>query len=211
MLKLVGARHFESSYVDYVRSLVPGWGWASVRYFLNKRVMKHRMYMVFSDDSWWNQERAERVKAGHVPDEVIVFITVPSNFDTTMAPPGKQCLVTGTICSPDPDAAEVEMLYGKLDEMLAKLFPEAWAAVERRECEGPAEVSRHTRDHVLSLRAISGAGRARIVRSYPRAEPIPPHPWNRWLFGRATDGLLCVSRRAADASERLRRGRPTAA
>jgi prolycopene isomerase len=200
VLKLVGARHFDSSYVDYVRSLVPGWGWASVRYFLNQRVMKHRMYMIFSDDSWWNQERAERVKAGHVPDEVIVFITVPSNFDTTMAPPGKQCLVTGTICSPDPDAAEVEMLYGKLDEMLAKRFPEAWAAVERRECEGPAEVSRHTRDSVLPGQGGECVGIGQIAGQCGTRKPSPRTPIDGLFLAGCDAGSACMGTHQASSS-----------
>jgi glycosyltransferase involved in cell wall biosynthesis len=68
----------------------------------------------------------------------------------------------------------------------------------------------HTRDHVLALRAAAGprrAGLTRIVRSYARADRIPDRPWNRWLFGRATDGLLCVSPGAAARNAGLRRGR----
>ena len=71
----------------------------------------------------------------------------------------------------------------------------------------------HTRDHVLALRAASTrrrAGRTRIARAYKLAEPIPPRPWNRWLFGPGTDGLQCVSEAAAEANRPLRGGRPTA-
>jgi glycosyltransferase involved in cell wall biosynthesis len=64
----------------------------------------------------------------------------------------------------------------------------------------------HTRDHVLAWRA-AGCGRRtggpRIVRSVSSAEPIPPWPWNRWLFGRAADALLCVSDASARANQRL--------
>ncbi|MEM7409001.1 MAG: glycosyltransferase family 4 protein [Myxococcota bacterium] len=72
----------------------------------------------------------------------------------------------------------------------------------------------HTRDHVLALRAAARRrrqGRTRVVRAYKIAEPIPPLPWNRWLFGPGTDGLQCVSQASADANARLRGGRPTAA
>jgi glycosyltransferase involved in cell wall biosynthesis len=71
----------------------------------------------------------------------------------------------------------------------------------------------HTRDHVLVLRAASGprrAGLTRIVRSYAHAERIPDRPWNRWLFGRATDGLLCVSPGSAARNAPFRRGRALA-
>jgi len=72
----------------------------------------------------------------------------------------------------------------------------------------------HTRDHALALRAAARsrrAGRTRVVRSYKLAEPIPANPWNRWLFGPGTDGLVCVSQAAACANARLRGGRPTIA
>jgi glycosyltransferase involved in cell wall biosynthesis len=70
----------------------------------------------------------------------------------------------------------------------------------------------HTRDHGLALRATRArrrAGRTRLVRSYKSAEPIPAWPWNRWLFGPGTDGLVCVSPGAARGNQRLRGGRPT--
>lgn len=77
----------------------------------------------------------------------------------------------------------------------------------------PADVVHawHTRDHVLAWRAgrrERRRGRLRIVRSYAHAEPIVGWPWNRWLFGRATDALICVSREAARANSGLAGGRP---
>jgi glycosyltransferase involved in cell wall biosynthesis len=62
----------------------------------------------------------------------------------------------------------------------------------------------HTRDHVLGWRCA--AGRTRLVRSVPRAERIPRWPWNRWLFGSATDALLLPSRASAEANRTLCRG-----
>ena len=35
-------------------------------------------------------------------------------------------------------------------------------------------------------------------------------PWNRWLYGPGSDGVLCVSPGAAQRNERLRGGRPLA-
>jgi phytoene dehydrogenase-like protein len=200
VMKLVGEEHFDGSYVDRVKGLQPGWGWASVRYFLGERVMKTGMYMVYGDDSWWNVERAERVRDGHVPDEVIMFITVPSNFDPQMAPPGKQCLVTGTICSPDPESGQAEMLYGKLDEMLESLYPEAWAAVERRECEGPREVSGHTRDHVLPGQGGECVGIGQIVGQCGTMKPSPQTPIRGlWLAG-CDAGSACMGTHQAASS-----------
>ena len=69
----------------------------------------------------------------------------------------------------------------------------------------------HTRDHLLALRA-AGARRRRgvtaLVRSYRKADAISRLPWNRWLFGPGTDGLLCVSPETAERNRALRGGRP---
>jgi glycosyltransferase involved in cell wall biosynthesis len=67
----------------------------------------------------------------------------------------------------------------------------------------------HTRDHLLVVAAASASRRSgctRLVRSYPSAVPIADRPWNRWLFGRASDGLLCVSPGAAARNAGLCRG-----
>jgi len=69
----------------------------------------------------------------------------------------------------------------------------------------------HTRDHLLALRAAGarrGRGVTALVRSYRKAEVIPRLPWNRWLFGPGTDGLLCVSPETAKRNTALRGGRP---
>jgi glycosyltransferase involved in cell wall biosynthesis len=65
----------------------------------------------------------------------------------------------------------------------------------------------HTRDHALAWRARRAKPPA-IVRSYREAAAIPATPWNRWLFGPATDALLCVSPETARRNARLRGGRP---
>ncbi|MBS1104544.1 MAG: glycosyl transferase group 1 [Deltaproteobacteria bacterium] len=69
----------------------------------------------------------------------------------------------------------------------------------------------HTRDHVLAWRAARGRrDQTAIVRSYRSAERIARTPWNRWLFGPAADGLLCVSPETARSNSALRGGRPIA-
>jgi glycosyltransferase involved in cell wall biosynthesis len=69
----------------------------------------------------------------------------------------------------------------------------------------------HTRDHLLAWRALRTrrrAGLASLVRSYRSAERVAATPWNRWLLGPATDGLLCPSPETARRNVRLRGGRP---
>lgn len=205
-LKLVGEPALPADYVRYVKGLEPGWGFATVRYFLGRPAMAHKMYMIWSDESWWNTERARAVWAGREPEEVIGFITVPANFDPTMAPPGKQCLVAGTICSPDPQAREIELLYRKLDELVAERFPEAWAAVERRETDGPAEVSLHTRDSVLPGQGGECVGIGQVVGQCGTRKPSPRTPVaGLFLAGCDAGSATMGTHQAADSGMRVAR------
>jgi glycosyltransferase involved in cell wall biosynthesis len=70
----------------------------------------------------------------------------------------------------------------------------------------------HTRDHALALRAAGlrpGVRRVALVRSWRKGEPFPAAPWSRWLFGPASDGVLCVAPGVAERCRAQRGGRPT--
>lgn len=74
----------------------------------------------------------------------------------------------------------------------------------------------HSRDHVLAARALGRlpgsprSGRTAIVRSLPHARRLRSWPWQRWLFGPACDGLLCVSEESARVNRRVRGPGPLA-
>lgn len=176
VLKLVGASNFDSTYVAYVRGLEPGWGWATVRYFIDAPLMDAGMYLLYADDTWWDTDGYARFRHGEGHEEVVVFITVPAVFDPTMAPAGKQCLIAGTVCSPDPAATEIETLYRRIDATIARVFPRVWNAVERRETDGPAEISAHTRDSVIPGQGGECVGLGQIVGQCGRHKPSPRTP-----------------------------------
>ncbi len=188
VLKLVGEEHFDRSYVNYVRGLAPGWGFTSIRYFLNRPVMNVAIYVAYSDDSWWNLERFRRVKDGHIPDEVILFMCNHSFYDAEAAPPGKQILVSGTICSPNPEAKEIEGLWKRMDEQMVKLFPDIWNATEKREHAGPKEISDLTRDSVLPGQGGECVGLGQIVGQCGRLKPKSEAPIRGLYFAGADAG-----------------------
>ena len=163
ILKLAGEEHFDKGYVDYVKSLVPGWAFTSVRYFLDKPVMKTGMYVMYSDDSWLDVARYEKMKSGEIPDEVILFMVNHNFYDEHAAPPGKQVLVSGTVCTANPDAEEIDGLYKKMDQQMQETFPEIWEACERREYHGPKEIRNLTRDSAFPGVGGECVGLAQIV------------------------------------------------
>jgi prolycopene isomerase len=186
VLKLVGEDHFDRSYVNYIKGLVPGWAFTSVRYFLNKPVMDVAMYVAYADESWIDMPRFLRMKEGHIPEEVILFMVNHSFYDENAAPPGKQVLVSGTICSPDPDAQEIEGLWRVMDAQMQRFFPEIWDATERREYSGPKEISHMTRDSVLPGQGGECVGLAQVVGQCGKQKPSVVAPI-RGLYYAGTD------------------------
>ncbi len=206
VLKLVGEQHFDGDYVHYIRDLVPGWGFTGVRYFLSRPVMSLPMYVAYSDDSWWDTGRFKEVQEGRVPEEIILFMTVPSNYDPAMSPPGKQCLVAGTICSPDPQAKEIRLLWRKMDEMLARLWPEAWEAVEHADYGGPRQISSSTRDSVLPGQGGECVGLGQIVRQCGKYKPSPQAPVRGLYYVGADAGSSGMgTHQAADSGTKVAR------
>ncbi|MDB4433262.1 FAD-dependent oxidoreductase [bacterium] len=188
VLKLVGEEHFDRSYVNYIKGLAPGWGFTSVRYFLSEPVMDVAMYAAYSDDSWWNMERFLKVKEGHIPDEVILFMCNHSFYDEEAAPPGKQVLVAGTICSPNPEAKEIDGLWKKMDEQMVRFFPEIWQATERREYAGPKEISQMTRDSAVPGQGGECVGLGQIVGQCGKMKPSVEAPIRGLYFSGADAG-----------------------
>jgi len=188
VLKLVGEQHFDRSYVNYIKGLAPGWGFTSIRYFLNRPVMDVAMYVAYSDDSWWNMERFRRVKDGHIPDEVILFMCNHSFYDEEAAPPGKQVLVSGTVCSPNPEAKEIKGLWKRMDAQMVKFFPEIWEATERREYAGPKDISNLTRDSVLPGQGGECVGLGQIVGQCGKMKPDPTAPVRGLYYAGADAG-----------------------
>ncbi len=188
VLKLVGAEQFDRSYINYIKGLAPGWGFTSIRYFLSKPVMDVAMYVAYSDDSWWNMERFRRVKGGHIPDEVILFMCNHSFYDDEAAPPGKQVLVSGTVCSPNPEAEEIEGLWKRMDEQMVKFFPEIWQATERREYAGPRDISSMTRDSVLPGQGGECVGLGQVVGQCGKMKPNPAAPIRGLYYAGADAG-----------------------
>ncbi len=188
ILKLVGEEHFDKSYVNYVKQLVPGWAFTSIRYFLDKEVMDTGMYVMWSDDSWWDTERYQKVKQGQIPKEVILFMCNHSFYDENAAPQGKQVLVSGTVCTADPDAKEIQALYDVMDKQMQETFPEIWEACDRREYNGPREIRNLTRDSVLPKVGGECVGAAQIVGQCGKYKPKSDAPINGLYISGADAG-----------------------
>ncbi|MBW2144906.1 MAG: NAD(P)/FAD-dependent oxidoreductase [Deltaproteobacteria bacterium] len=177
VMKLVGEEHFDKSYVNYVKDIVPSLGFCCQRYIFSKPVMEHGVYLATTEDSYLDIDRLDRLRDGIIPDMVNVYGVVPAHFDPDMAPPGKQMLLIGTWCSPDPRGKEIKALQKKVDEVFDEMFPLAVPYIEKREgYVGPAQVSGLSRDQVLPGLGGEAVGLAVTVGYCGKNKPNPKSP-----------------------------------
>ena len=178
VLKLVGEEHFDKSYVNYVKDLVPSWGMMGTRYFLSKKVTDFPYGTIFTNDSPWNLEKWLKSKAGDIPKEITVWYEVPSNYDPKAAPKGKQILMTGFWCPADPQmtAKEKKAWWDKGEEMLFKVFPDIPKYIEAKEGYSTRDVSNLTRDQVLPGQGGECIGLGQVVGQAGAYKPSAKSP-----------------------------------
>ena len=178
VLKLVGERHFDRSYVNYVKELLPSWGFMGTRYFLRKKVLKEPYGVIFTQDSTWSLEKWLKAKNGEMPDEITVWYEIPSNYDPEAAPPGKQMLMTGFWCPADPLMTDKEKKrwWAKGEEMLFKAIPELRKCIDSQEGYSTREVSALTRDHVLPGQGGECIGLGQVVGQCGKYKPSAKAP-----------------------------------
>jgi len=204
VLKLVGEEHFDSSYTGYVRELVPSQAIMGIRYFLDRPYFEHGMYVAFSDESYLDADRFARLQSGWLPDDVLVFNTVPAFYDESLAPEGKQCAVMGTFCAPDPDLAYAEALWQRLDETAKRLWPGLAECIESQTRYGNRQVSDLTRDSVLPGQGGECIGLAQIVGQCGKQKPDATSPiGGLYYVGCDAGGYGCGTHQAADSGVKL--------
>jgi prolycopene isomerase len=178
-----------------------------VRYFLDQPVFRYPVYIAYSDDSYWDSNRFRQAKAGHLPDDLLVFVVVPSQYDTALAPEGRQCVLAATLCSPDPSSAggpDADLLWNKLEETVERLWPEIIPHVESKERYSTAQVSALTRDQVLPGQGGECIGLAQIVGQCGRHKPSPRAPLRGLYFvGCDAGGYGCGTHQAVDSAVKV--------
>lgn len=165
VLKLVGEQHFEPDYAQCTKRLLPSWALLGHRYFLRKKVTDVPYGVVFSNDSPWSLDRLTKAGKSQASREGVVYFEVPSNYDPTAAPAGKQVMLTGSFCSPSPQmtAEEIAAWAKAGEEIIFKAFPELEGAIEDKELYTPRDVSNLTRESVLPGHGGETIGLGQVV------------------------------------------------
>ena len=177
VLKLVGEQYFDKSYFNYVKSLLPSDGFTGGLYILKEPVLEHGLYQGWSSEAWWDMDRQGEVKRGNIPKDLFITMVVPTNYDPEMGPPGKQILIIGTPCSPDPADKTIEALWRGTDRQICEMLPEIVPVIESKgPYTGPAQVSSLSRDQVLPKQGGEAVGLCVTVGQSGKYKPSARSP-----------------------------------
>ncbi len=174
VLKLVGEEHFDRSYMNYVRDLVPSLGFAGARYILSKPVLEYPVYLYFSDNTVSTTDHLIEEKSGQMPEQIYVFVSTNSLFPG-MAPPGKQLVHTGISCPADPKI-DPKPWMDKVEAEVARIWPAVMENIEQREYYGSAHISALSRDSVVPGAGGECIGLGQIVGQCGKHKPSAKTP-----------------------------------
>lgn len=100
MLDLVGEDELGAEYVQYVKNLEYSYVSIIARFALDT-VISPEIKMLSNFSSMDPREYENVLRSGQIPDEINTFVVVPSAFDPTIAPVGKQLIVMATAVPAD--------------------------------------------------------------------------------------------------------------
>lgn len=118
--KLVGKEKFPAEYVEYVNNLKYAWGSYIIKFALDEPITDIKMMSmsVLEPKKYYDE-----IAKGEVPENISLFIVVPSNFSPSVCPKGKQLV---TVASPfalgTPDEWFEKAEY-KIMETMEKYIP----------------------------------------------------------------------------------------
>jgi prolycopene isomerase len=91
---LVGRSHFDGNYLEKVDKLKYSMSALALKVALKRPITDLKLVFSFSSED--PEQKYESILKGYVPDEVDLFIPIPSNYDPNLAPKGRQLIIAGT-------------------------------------------------------------------------------------------------------------------
>ncbi len=173
VLKLAGEAAFPTDYVERVKGLVPSQALLGYRYFLREPITDKGFGVVFSDSSPWSSARLAAADRGEASREGVLYFEAPNNYHPGAAPAGKQVILTGSFCPPDPAMRKesIAAWANAGEEIFFGLFPQARGLIEEKDLYTTRSVSNATRDPTLPGTGGETIGLAQIVGQCGDSKP----------------------------------------
>jgi len=116
---LVGVDHFPEDYVQKIQSLSYSYHSVMVKVALVQKITDDQLRMYMPNEFSPILKVTEEMRQGEIPELVGAMVTCPTNFDTSLCPPGRQLICFATACPPSQD-------WKKWGKVLLKSFFNAY-------------------------------------------------------------------------------------
>ena len=130
VLELAGAPHFPADYVEKVKNLTYSCHGVMLRVLCSEKVSHKQVVIYIPDDRSPPCKVTEEMQAGKVPHLIGGCFGSPTEFDETLAPPGKQMLTSLHACPPDI-RENIDEWRESLMRSFYEVYPEARGKVEK--------------------------------------------------------------------------------
>ncbi len=200
ILKMVASDALPADYVDWVTLLEPSLAFVGIRYWLDAPVLTQPMVLQFSNESWWDTERYLAAESGDWAEHPLLFITVPSLFDPSLAPEGQQLILAGTMSTPDPKSPMNEAAIEIVDRETRWSFPEIEGHILRQQSYTALHVSNATRDSAVPGQGGECIGLGQMIGQCGATKPDIRTPLRGlYLVGCDAGGYGCGTHQAVDS------------
>ena len=119
---LVGRNHFNSEYLEKIDGLKYSMSAITLKLALEKPITHYKIINALTMED--PEEKFSSIMEGKVPDTVDLFIPVPSNYDPSLAPEGKQLIIAGTAVPRENFERNREKWINNSMKTLEEIFPE---------------------------------------------------------------------------------------
>ena len=125
--RLVGEEYFPADYVEKMRNLTYADSCVMFKIGLKEPVTDDQLRMYLPNEKTTLGNRFDEYRAGKIPDKVSGMIVVPTNFDASLGPEGRQliCFGTSTFTDADFNRQDWKKWYTTLRDSLYSAYPEA--------------------------------------------------------------------------------------
>lgn len=119
---MIGRKFFKRNFIENIDKLKSSISALTLKVALKKPITNFKLVTSFSSDE--PEDRFNLLLKGKVPEEVPLFIPVPSNFDASLTPKGRQLLIAGTAVTQEGFEKNRDKWIKNSFESLQKVFPD---------------------------------------------------------------------------------------
>ncbi|MFX1570593.1 MAG: phytoene desaturase family protein [Promethearchaeota archaeon] len=165
---LVGRNYFKGDYLQEIDNLKYSISAITLKVALNKPITDFKMVTSFSLQD--PEESFNLLLKGKVPEEVFLFIPIPSNYDPNLAPKGKQLIIAGTPVPVKNFEKNRDKWIKNSLESLEKIFPDLSRNLMWYDVSTP--------NHIANIGGKEAAviGLAQIINQTGKYRPLPSLP-----------------------------------